>query len=159
MTGEEALRFIHQRGVVLESARGAAAVLADAVLGTPRRGSWWGHRRATEFFRLTRYIRAHPDVLVCRLVEGKITYVHRRLWPALARLAARIEPARLAAIREEHTASGAHRVHRTSFRKWAAVEVGAGATVLTEAQALAELGEWVTRSPRKRSRRRQRTSR
>lgn len=153
MTADQALRFIHQRGVVLESARGSASVLADAVLGTRRHGSWWGHRRAKEFFRLTRHIRAHPDVLVCRLVEGKITYVHRRLWPALARLAGRIEPARLAAIREEHTASGAHRVHRTSFREWASAEVSGRATALTDAQALAEVERWVPRSPRKRSRR------
>jgi hypothetical protein len=30
---------------------------------------------------------AAADVLVCRLVAGKITYVHRRLWPAVHRLA------------------------------------------------------------------------
>lgn len=42
------------------------------------------------------------------LVEGKITYVHRRLWPALIRLAAESGRDRLTAIREVHTASGKH---------------------------------------------------
>jgi len=34
-------------------------------------------------------------VLVCKLVDGKITYVHRRLWPALVRLAARFRKEQL----------------------------------------------------------------
>jgi hypothetical protein len=33
-----------------------------------------------------------------RLVEGKITFVHRRLWPALVRLAAVVGEERLTAI-------------------------------------------------------------
>ena len=99
MTAKEAVAFVEARGVVLESARGAVGSLAEAVAGEPIRGSWWAHPRAHDIFLCTRAIRQSADVLVCRLVGGKVTYVHRRLWPALARLAARFRAERLAAIR------------------------------------------------------------
>jgi len=57
-------------------------------------------------------------VLVCRLVGGKVTYVHRRLWPALVQMADRFDADRLGAIREVHTASGKHKVNITAFPDW-----------------------------------------
>lgn len=148
MTEREALRFIEKQGVVLEAAHGPVPSLADAVLGASRRGSWWGHRRGKAFFALTRRMRASKDVLVCRLVDGKITYVHRRVWPALARLAGRIGAVRLAAIREIHTETGAHRITRTSFRKWVRSDVLAKAGTLSAADAFAQLGAWARTSMR-----------
>jgi hypothetical protein len=44
------------------------------------------------------------QVLVCRLVGGKVTFVHRRLWPALVRLGSRLSKRGLAAVQDEHTA-------------------------------------------------------
>ena len=58
------------------------------------------------------------EVVRLRLVNGKITLVHRRLWPALVRLADRFKPEELAAVTEEHTASGAHRKVETAFPEW-----------------------------------------
>ena len=80
------------------------------------------------------------DVLVCRLVEGKVTYVHRRLWPALVRLASRLGKARLARVWSEHTASGAHRNRRVPFPKWVPADVARAAARLTEAEAGRRLG-------------------
>lgn len=126
---------------MLESARHrAVANLADQVLGHRRDGSWWGHARGKEFFRLTRQVRSDPDVLVCSVVAGKVTYVHRRLWPALVRLASAVGAARLAAIREVHTKTGAHRVYRTPFRSWVPAWVYARAANLTLKEARAQLG-------------------
>lgn len=142
MTEREALEFIEKQGVVLEAAHGPVPSLADAVLGTSRRGSWWGHPHGKAFFALTRRIRASKDVLVCRLVDGKITYVHRRVWPALARLARRIGAVRLAAIREIHTKTGAHRTTRTAFRKWVGPDVLAKGAILSAGDASAQLGAW-----------------
>ena len=48
------------------------------------------------------------DPKVLGLVKEKITLVHRRLWPALVRLANRFPPDRIAKVRQEHTASGRH---------------------------------------------------
>ena len=59
-----------------------------------------------------------PDVVRMRLVNGKVTLVHRRLWPALVRIADRFPAKNLAAIHEEHTASGAHRVQAEAFPDW-----------------------------------------
>ena len=53
------------------------------VAGAPVRGSWWGHPRSHEIFRVNCELAEHPDVLVCKLVSGKITYLHRALWPAV----------------------------------------------------------------------------
>jgi hypothetical protein len=80
------------------------------------------------------------QVLVCRLVAGKVTLVHRRLWPALVRLAGKLPRRGLTAIREEHTASGRHRVVITSFPRWVPREIADRARKLSESQAIARLG-------------------
>src|SRR2546426_11675907 len=87
VTRRSALSFVKRNGIVLESARGPVPNLAEAVVGGRIRGSWWGHARGKEIFWLTRAVRDSADVLVCRLVGRKITYVHRRRWPARVRLA------------------------------------------------------------------------
>ena len=140
MTPHEARRYIAAHGVVLEAGEGPVPSLLQAALGRRPVGSWWGHPRGKEFFWLTRAVRASPEILVCRLVAGKITYVHRRLWPALARAQRRLGLSALAAVEELHTASGAHRTVRTPFRRRVPSAVFAAARRLTEAQALEALG-------------------
>ncbi len=53
------------------------------VAGEPIRGSWWGHARGHEIHYVALRMASHPDVLVTKLVSGKVTYVHRKLWPAI----------------------------------------------------------------------------
>jgi len=139
MTPEQALAFVATHGVVLESGRGPVPNLAAAVAGAPIRGSWWGHRKSRAIFRCTRAVRDADDVLLCRLVGGKLTYVHRRLWPALVRLAPRFDAARLAAIREVHTESGKHEVRTTAFPNWVPEEVQRAAEEVTQDEAAALL--------------------
>jgi hypothetical protein len=118
MTERQALAFVRKHGVVLMAARGSVPSLAEAIAGGPYRGSWWGHPEGKEMFRLFGKVCDSPDVLVCRLAGGKITFVHKRLWPALVRLSSRFPKRTLAAVREEHTASGAHRSVTTPYPKW-----------------------------------------
>src|SRR5207244_8504645 len=59
-----------------------------------------------------------PEVLVCKLIDGKVTYVHRRLWPALVKLAPRFRKSQLAKVWDEHTKSGAHASRRIAFPEW-----------------------------------------
>jgi len=87
MNCKTALQFVERHGIVLESAHGPVVTFADAAAGERIRGNWWSHPKSHQIFALTRLVRNSPDVLVCRLVDGKITYVHRRVWPALVRLA------------------------------------------------------------------------
>jgi len=142
VTLRQAAAFVRKHGIILESAAGAVPSFAAAVAGGPIRGSWWSHPRSHEIFELTRAIRARDDILVCRLVNGKVTFVHRRLWPALVRVATRFPKNHLAQIHEVHTASGRHVTKDVPFPKWVPPEVAAKASVMLEADALRALGDW-----------------
>jgi hypothetical protein len=140
MTRRSALSFVKRNGIVLESARGPVPNLAEAVVGGRIRGSWWGHAKGKEIFRLTRAVRDSTEVLVCRLVGRKITYVHRRLWPALVRLARNFARRDLAAVQEVHTASGRHEERLVPFPRWVPPAVKRAARRLALADARAALG-------------------
>ncbi len=135
MTGKQAVAFVRRHGVVLQAARGPVPSLAEAIAGGRIRGSWWAHPKGKAIFKAAQAIADSNDVLVCRLVDGKITYVHRRLWAALVRLAPAFAKARLAKTWDEHTASGAHRQRRLAFPRWVPPEVMAEARALSRASA------------------------
>lgn len=143
MTPRQALRLVAKHGVMLEAARGPVPNLAHAVAGGRIRGSWWSHPRGREIFAVTRAVRNSPDILVARLVDGHITFVHRRLWPAVVRLSPRLSHARIARLREVHTASGAHRVQLQTFPAWVPAGVRRQAASLSEDRAVDLLGDWV----------------
>jgi hypothetical protein len=135
----EELDWLREQGVVMQSARGPVPSLAERVAGGPIRGSWWGHPAGHEIYRVLNEVRASPDVVAVRLIDGKVTLIHRRLWPALVRAAERFPRQRLAAIDEVHTASGAHRTIEIPFPDWVPAEDASAATLLTLDEALAEL--------------------
>jgi hypothetical protein len=143
MTPNQAIAFVRKHGVVLESGRGPVPCLAEAVAQEPIKGSWWSHPKSKEIFARTRTVRDDDDILVCRIVGGKVTFVHRRLWPSLVRLANRIPKARLAQLIEEHTPSGRHMVRTVPYPNWATAEVSRLALKLSEPEAIAQLGAWV----------------
>jgi hypothetical protein len=140
MTAREALAFVKAKGVVLESARGPVPSLASAIAGEPIQGNWWGHRKARQILHCSRAVRDSEDVLVCRLLGGKVTYVHRRLWPALARLRNEFDPERLSAIREVHTPQGKHETTAVAFSEWLPPDVLIAAASLTAQEAAEMLG-------------------
>jgi len=135
MTPQQALAFVEQHGIVLQAARGPVPSFAEYVTGGPIQGSWWAHSKAHEIFALATAVSEDRDVLVCKLVEGKVTYVHRRVWPALVRLAARFEPSQLAQVANEHTHGGAHRSVSTPFPNWVPAKVVREAEALSVAEA------------------------
>ena len=136
LTPQQALAFIDRHGIVCEAARrGGIASLVDAIAGEAVRGNWWAHPKARVIFALTRAVRDAPAVLVCRLVDGKITFIHERLWPALVRAADEFPARRLSRTREVHSAGGKHIVEETPFPAWVPVKVIAQARRLSEADA------------------------
>jgi hypothetical protein len=143
VTAKDALAFVRKNGIVLEAAQGPAPSLAELVTNEPIRGSWWSLPAGRDIFRLTRTVREAPDVLVCRLVNGKITYIHRRLWPAIVRVAERLDVKHLAALREVHTAEGKHRIKETPFPDWVPEDIHRAAATLDEAQAVKQLPSWL----------------
>jgi hypothetical protein len=88
----EPLEWVREQGIVLQSARGPVPNLAEYVAGEPIRGSWWGHASGHEIFAVLSRVLNSPDVIATRLVNGKVTLIHRRLWPALFRVADRASP-------------------------------------------------------------------
>lgn len=135
----KARAFVEQNGIVLQSGRGAVPSFAAYVAGEPIRGSWWAHPAAHRIYELAEAVIDSGDVLVCKLVDDKVTYVHRRLWPALVKLSSRFERARLAKSWSEHTPTGAHVAKRLPFPKWVPPATLKAAARMTREQAEAEL--------------------
>ncbi|HEV7758531.1 MAG TPA: hypothetical protein VGO78_06065 [Acidimicrobiales bacterium] len=123
MDASEVLAVLVDHGMLLESARGPLPNVAELVAGEPIRGSWWGHPQSHAIFAVVNQLADSPDVVRLRLVKGKVTLVHRRLWPALVRVADRLPAPGLAALHEEHTESGAHRVVEQPFPDWVPADV------------------------------------
>jgi hypothetical protein len=142
VTPTEAIAFVRLHGVVLESATGPVPSLTAAIAGGPIRGSWWGHAQGREIFALTRAVRDSSDVLVCRLVQGKITYVDRRLWPALVRVSGKFPRQHLAKICERHTVTGRHATDEMPFPNWVSAELLTQSRNIDEPAALGALGAW-----------------
>ena len=143
VTPKEGLAFVKRHGIVLQAARGPVPSLAEEVAGGPIKGSWWGHPKGHEIYDVADAVSRSDDVLVCKLVEGKITYVHRRLWPALVKLASRFPKAKLAKVWDEHTRTGAHRSRRTPFPDWVPSDVLLEAERLPLADAETVLAPWM----------------
>ena len=146
MTAAEALAFIEDHGVVLVSAKGPVPRLTETIAGEPIKGSWWGHPKSRRIFAILEVVTDSDEVLVCRLVKGKITLVHRRLWPALVRLAPRFPPDRISKVTQEHTPSGRHMNKEVPFPLWVPAEVMEQAKSISEEEAIAALGEWALRT-------------
>jgi hypothetical protein len=53
------------------------------ITGERMKGSWWSHPLAHTIFNVNEMLEDHKDVLIVKLVSGKVTFVHRTLWPNL----------------------------------------------------------------------------
>src|SRR5438046_6271869 len=144
MTADEAMVFVREQGVVLVAAKGAVPRLTEAIVGGPIKGSWWAHPKSHQIFAILQTVTHSKEILVCRLVDGKVTLVHRRLWPALVRIAGRFPPDRIAQVREEHLPSGQHATRLVPFSKWVPIEVPKRAETISEPDALAALSPWTS---------------
>jgi hypothetical protein len=145
MTPKQAISFIEKHGVVLAAANGPVPRLAEVIANGPIKGSWWGHPKGKEIFSIFQVVHDSADILVCRLVGNKVTFVHRRLWPALVRAASRFPKRQLAQVREEHTAAGHHVSREVAFPKWVPAAVMKASRLLDEEAAVQKLGAWATK--------------
>ena len=138
------VKFVEKHGVVLASARGPVPSVAEAVAGEPIVGSWWAHAKGHAIFDALSAIDDSDDIRCFKLVDGKVTFVHRKAWPALVRLGRDgvIAAEQLAAVEQEHTATGEHRNVTTPFPTWVDAETGSAADSLSTEQARAQLA-WV----------------
>ena len=72
--------------------------LASLIAGGPVHGSWWAHPASHKIFRALSDLSGHTDVLVVKLIDGKNTLVHRRVWPELVAIAVAGEPWQFAGL-------------------------------------------------------------
>ena len=86
-----ALEALERHGILLMSDARLPSVVS-LVVGEPVRGSWWGHARGEEIYQVVTALEDHPDALATKVVSGKVTYVHRGLWPAVLAVARAGEP-------------------------------------------------------------------
>jgi hypothetical protein len=139
--------FVRRHGVVLATAHGPVPSIGEAIAGGPIRGSWWGHPKGKAIFRALSTLDDDADIACMKLVAGKVTYAHRRVWAALVRLGTARELAAdsLAMIRQEHTASGKHVNRITAFPDWVDAATAKAAKALSLEDARAQL-PWLGRS-------------
>lgn len=81
-TSKTLLSRLRSTGLLLQQDLLLPSVVTS-LAGEPIRGSWWKHPAAHQMFACLNEISCNPDVLTTRLVRGKITFVHRHLWPAV----------------------------------------------------------------------------
>ena len=93
---------------MIESTKTVLAVLADTglllvqdkrlpnvvttITGESPATSWWSHPKGGEIFAVLAELDDHPDVAFIKLLNRKVTLVHRQLWPALLAIVSHAEP-------------------------------------------------------------------
>jgi len=147
MNADAALAFVRRHGIVLVSAKGPAPRLTEAIAGEAIKGSWWAHAKSHQIFAILQRLGDSPDILVCRFIAGRVTFVHRRLWPAIVKLASYFHPDQLAQVRQEHTASGKHVNHLLAYPQWVPAEILQEAERLTTQEAEALLKDFLGKGP------------
>jgi len=78
-----AARALLERTGLLLFSDPALPSLVGIIVGEPLRTSWWGHPRGGDIYHAMNELEDDPEVLSTKLVAGKVTYVHKRLWPAI----------------------------------------------------------------------------
>ena len=75
-------RQLAKFGFLLESDPKLPSV-CTLITGEPLKSSWWSHPMAQIIFQVNEQLEDHQDVLITKLVSGKVTFVHRKLWPEI----------------------------------------------------------------------------
>ncbi len=88
---ERAFAALEEHGLLLQQDRELPSVVT-LVTGEALRSSWWSHPRGKLVFAVLEALSEHPDAISTKLLDGKVTLVHRRLWPALLAVASAREP-------------------------------------------------------------------
>lgn len=145
MTLKQALDFIRYHGVVLEAAKGNEPNFAERVAGGKITGSWWGHPKGHAIYELTQKIHGSRAVLICTLAKGRITYIHRRLWPFFIQQANRFPEFSLDKVREVHLPNGRHKRDDIPFPEWVPADVLKLAKSVSSKEAEGNISTWLAR--------------
>lgn len=86
-------RALERYGLLLEHDKELPSV-TSLVAGEPISGSWWGHKLGHFIYDLLGKLEERSGGLATKIIDGKVTWVHRRLWPAFLAVAEDPDPAR-----------------------------------------------------------------
>lgn len=86
MEFQRLLGYLEQKGLL------SLQDLMTFACGEPIVGPWSMHPAAPKVFHLGVGLSRHPDVALAKLLSGRFTFVHRRLWNALFAVGAAREP-------------------------------------------------------------------
>jgi hypothetical protein len=140
LTAPQALKLLEREGAMLQAGRGPLPSLTEAIAGERIRGSWWGHPKGKLIFIVLSELQESPEVAACKLVQGKITLIHRRLWPALLAVAGTRLNHKLDRVRQEHQESGEHRNVIEAWPGWVPSGMREKARRMALPDATADLG-------------------
>jgi len=57
--------------------------VVSLVVGRPIKGGWWGHPSGGAIYAESNRLADRPDVVIVKLLSGKVTFVGKELWPHL----------------------------------------------------------------------------
>ncbi len=82
---------LERHGLLLQQDKTLPNVVT-LLTGESLKGSWWSHPKGKLIFKVLSELADHADVVFTKLLSGKVTLVHRKLWPALLTVACTREP-------------------------------------------------------------------
>lgn len=100
MTIEDLLERLQEFDLLLDADPKFPSV-TGLVIGDTGGRSWWAHPQAKQMYGLSCGLRDHPDVLLLKLISGKLTFVNRPLWPAIVAIGTAREPWQMEGLSKE----------------------------------------------------------
>ena len=100
MTIEDLLERLQEFDLLLDTDPKFPSV-TGFVAGDTGGRSWWAHPQAKQMYGLSCGLRDHPDVLLLKLISGKLTFVNRPLWPAIVTIGTAREPWQMDGLSKE----------------------------------------------------------
>ena len=88
---DEVDRSLRRYGLLLQQHKTLPNVVT-IITGESLTTSWWSHPKAHQIFARLEQLADDDDVLESRLLFERVTFLHRRLWPAFLAIALSNEP-------------------------------------------------------------------
>lgn len=94
---------IKRYGLLLESDKFLPSVVG-IVTGEKLSSSWWSHKKGQEIFNVLDKLADKDDILLTKLISGKVTFIHKSMWLDFLTVATSGEPWQFDTLSEEaHT--------------------------------------------------------
>lgn len=79
---DKTYKELERRGLLLLADNTLPSVVS-VIAGRPITGSWWSAPAGKLIYNTANELEEHQNVVVVKLLSGKLTFIHGKLWPAL----------------------------------------------------------------------------